>query len=272
MLDDFLVRGLIAGSLIALVVGPLGCFVVWRRMAFFGDALSHSALLGVALGIVVGIAPGATVIIVCVGFAVMLYFLERDLTLSSDTILGISAHTALALGVVTLSFNDRVRVDLMSYLFGDILAVTPEEISWILLATVAVAVALIALWRPLLAVTVHADLAEAEGVAVGRVRLGFVLMMAVVVALGMQVVGVLLITSLLIVPAAAARRVASTPELMALASAMIAVLAVCLGLASSMRWDTPAGPSIVVSATALFFFLTLARALRKPTPRPLPDA
>lgn len=257
MIDDFLVRALVAGIGVALVAGPLGCFVVWRRMAYFGATLAHSALLGVALGLLAGINVNAGIVAVCLVLALALVVLDRDRRFASDTLLGILAHGALALGLVAIAFLSTVRIDLMAYLFGDILAVTEADIGWIWAGGAAALAGLAAIWRPLLSMTVQEDLARVEGVPVGRVRVVFMLVIALVIALAMKVVGVLLIVSLLIIPAAASRRFARTPEQMAGLAALVGALAVAGGLLASLRLDTPAGPSIVVAATALFF-LSLA--------------
>ncbi|GGJ95176.1 zinc ABC transporter permease subunit ZnuB [Pseudomonas matsuisoli] len=249
---DFLFNALVAGLALALVAGPLGSFVVWRRMAYFGDTLSHAALLGVALGLALNIAPMLAVTVGCVLIAVILVTLQRRQPLASDTLLGILAHSTLSLGLVVLSFMRDVRVDLMSYLFGDLLAVSSTDLAWIVGGSVLVLVMLALLWRPLLAMTVHEELARVEGLPVAAIRLTLMLLIAVVIAVAMKIVGVLLITSLLIIPAAAAQRHARTPEQMALGASVIGMIAVCAGLALSWYQDTPAGPSIVVSAGAIF--------------------
>lgn len=251
-MPDFLLHALLAGLALALVAGPLGSFVVWRRMAYFGDTLSHSALLGVALGLLLDISPTLAVTLGCVLLAVLLVTLQQRQPLASDTLLGILAHSSLSLGLVTLSFMPEVRIDLMSYLFGDLLAVSRSDLYWILAGSAAVLVALGLLWRPLLAITVHEELARVEGLPVAAIRLGLMLLIAVVIAVAMKIVGVLLITSLLIIPAAAAQRHARTPEQMAGGASALGLLAVCGGLALSWFEDTPAGPSIVVCAAALF--------------------
>ncbi|TWH76228.1 zinc transport system permease protein [Azomonas agilis] len=251
-MPEFLVNALIAGLVLALVAGPLGSFVVWRRMAYFGDTLSHAALFGVALGLLLDISPMLAVTLGCVLLAVVLVLLQQRQPLASDTLLGILAHSTLSLGLVTLSFMREIRIDLMGYLFGDLLAVTSDDLLWMLGGSLLVLVLLLYLWRPLLAITVHEELARVEGVPVVAVRLAFMLLIAVVIAVAMKIVGVLLITSLLIIPAAAAQRHARTPEQMALGASLLGMLAVCVGLALSWFADTPAGPSIVVSAAALF--------------------
>jgi zinc transport system permease protein len=251
-MDDFVIRAFLGGLGLAVVSGPLGSFIVWRRMAFFGDALAHSALLGVALALLLHLNLALGVVVICATLALVLTGLQPRLRLAGDTILGIFSHSALAFGLVALSFLDTVRIDLMGFLFGDILAVTPFDLAWIYGGGAAVLATLLALWRPLLAVTVHEELAQVEGVPVERLRLAFVLLLAIVIAAAMKIVGALLITSLLIVPAAAARNFARTPEQMAALAAGLGALAVAAGLGASMHFDTPSGPSIVVVAALLF--------------------
>ncbi|MCY1289846.1 High-affinity zinc uptake system membrane protein ZnuB [compost metagenome] len=256
-MPDFLLNALIAGLTLALVAGPLGSFVVWRRMAYFGDTLSHAALLGVALGLALNVSPTLAVTAGCLLLALVLVTLQQRQPLASDTLLGILAPTTLSLGLVALSFMKDVRIDLMGYLFGDLLAVSPTDLAWIVGGSALVLLALLFLWRPLLAVTVHEELAKVEGLPVAGLRLALMLLIAVVIAVAMKIVGVLLITSLLIIPAAAAQRHARTPEQMAAGASLLGLLAVGLGLSLSWFQDTPAGPSIVVAAAALFL-LSLA--------------
>jgi len=262
MVDDFLIRALIGGFGVAAVTGPLGAFVVWRRMAYFGDTLAHAALLGVALGFLLGIGVDLGVTLTCAGIAVVLVVLQRRRQLGGDTLLGILSHGALALGLVTVAFLTEVRVDLMAYLFGDILAVTAVDILWIYGGSAGVAMVLAVLWRPLLAATVDAELAFVEGVPVTAVRLAFMVLLAVVVALAMKIVGVLLVTALLIIPAATARSLARSPEQMALLAGVAGCIAVAAGLLGSYATDAPSGPSIVVAALALFLVSAVVPVLR----------
>jgi zinc transport system permease protein len=262
-MDDFIIRALVAGAGVAAVAGPVGCFVVWRRMAYFGAALAHAALLGVALGFLLSIDLVVGVTAVCVAVALGLVGLQRQHVLADDTLLGILAHAALAAGLIAIAFLDRVRVDLMAYLFGDILAVGPADLLWIWGGGAVALAALAALWRPLLSMTVHEDLARVDGVPVARVRLAFMLLISVVIAVAMKLIGVLLIVSMLIIPAATARRFAATPEGMAILAAAIGIAAVGAGIAGSLAWDTPAGPSIVAAASLGFF---AAFAVRPRTP------
>jgi len=252
LLDDFLLRALLGGLGVALAAGPLGAFVVWRRMAYFGDTLAHAGLLGVALGVLTGLSENLGVLLACLGIALLLVVLQRQRRLATDTLLGILAHTSLSLGLVGLALLDNVRIDLSAYLFGDILAVSRTDLLWIWGGGLLALTVLVLLWRPLLAITVHEELARVEGVPVAAVRVSFLLLIALVVAVAMKVVGILLITSLLIIPAAAARRFARSPEGMAALASLGGCLAVCGGLAGSLRLDLPAGPAIVVCATLVF--------------------
>lgn len=257
MLDDFFTRALVAGVGVAIVAGPLGCFIVWRRMAYFGDTMAHSALLGVALSLLLGTNMTAGVFLVAALVAVALLLLQRRHALSADALLGILSHSTLAIGLVMLAFMSWVRIDLMGFLFGDILAVSKLDIAFVYGGGAAVLGVLAILWRPLLAATVSTELAEAEGLRPERARIAFMLLMAAVIAIAMKIVGILLITSLLIIPAAAARRFAATPEQMAVMAAIIGVVAVVSGLYGSLSWDTPSGPSIVVAALGLFLLSLL---------------
>lgn len=252
MLDDFFVRALLAGVGLAIVAGPLGCFVIWRRMAYFGDTMAHSALLGVALSLMLKINLAVSVFVVAAAVSLALLALQKRGALSADALLGILSHATLAIGLVLTSFLTWVRFDLMSYLFGDILSVGEADIDIIWGGGILVLLALAKLWRPLLAATVSPELAEAEGQEPEKARLYFMLLMALVIAIAIKVVGILLVTAMLIIPAAAARRFSASPEMMAALSSLIGAIAVVGGLFASLRFDTPSGPSIVVAALVMF--------------------
>jgi zinc transport system permease protein len=267
MLDDFFTRALIAGIGIAMTAGPLGCFIIWRRMAYFGDTMAHSALLGVALSLLFDLNLIVAVFAVASLVAILLLMLQRVGTLSADALLGILSHASLSVGLVLLAFMTWVRVDLVSFLFGDILAVSRSDIDVIWGGGLLVLMALVYLWRPLIASTVSEDIAEAEGLSPKRARLYFMLLLALVIAIAMKIVGILLITSLLIIPAATARRWSNSPEIMAILSAVVGAVAVVGGLFGSLEFDTPSGPSIVVAALAIFVIslIPLGR-LNRPMP------
>lgn len=260
-MPDFLLYALVAGIGVATVMGAAGVFVVWRRMAYFGDTLAHSALLGVALGFLLGIDVNIGIVGVCLAIAIGMVLLRSQRYLAEDTLLGILAHSSLALGLVAISFLATLRVDLMTYLFGDILAVSAYDIGWIYGGGTVALAALAFLWNDLLAITVHEDLARTEGVKVLRTQLAFMTLFALVIAMAMKVVGILLVTALLIIPAASARRFARTPEQMAVFAAIAGSLAVALGLQGSLTWDLPSGPAIVVAA-ALIYVVSIAVPVR----------
>jgi len=258
-MDEFLIRALIAGSLVAAVAGLLGVFVVWRRMAFFGDTLSHSALLGVALGMLlnVGFMVGVMVSTLLVGL--ILYSFQRQKRVSNDALLGILSHSGLSLGLIALSFVQAQNVNIEDWLFGDVLSVTWQDVLSIAGVMLLVVVIMGWLWRPLLTLTVHEELARVEGINTNVVNLCFVLVVALLVSVAMQIVGALLITALLIIPATTARNFAKTPEQMAGIASLIGIISVCLGISASAWYDVPAGPSIVMASTILFFSSHLTR-------------
>jgi zinc transport system permease protein len=251
MLDDFLVRAALAGVGLALATGPLGAFVVWRRMAYFGDATAHAAILGVALALAgdLPITFGTLVVALAMALAVA-GLAARGWAL--DTTLGVLAHSALAFGLVAISFFPAVRNDLSAYLFGDILAVSRGDLG-LIWGGAALVLGLIAWrWQALLTTTLNEDLAHASGLNPGRERLVLVLALALTVALALKIVGALLIAAMLIVPAAAARGLARSPEAMALGAIAIGAASALAGLQLSLWQDTPAGPSIIVAAAAFF--------------------
>lgn len=258
-MEEFLLRALLGGLGLALIAGPLGVFIVWRRMAYFGDTLSHSALLGVGLGFWLSINPILTVIFVCVILAASLVILQSNQKLASDTLLGILAHSTLSLGIIVVAFLQGLRVDLFGYLFGDILAMSWQEVFYIYLIAAIVLIFIIKLWRSLLLSTLNADLAIVAGLSPQKLQFILMLLLAMVIAVAMKIIGVLLITSLLIIPAACARNFAKSPEQMAILASFIGMLAVSLGLASSYYFDLPTGPAIVVNAALLFLLSRLKR-------------
>ncbi len=252
MLNDFFVRAMVAGLGIAAVTGPLGCFVVWRRLAYFGDTLAHAALLGVALSLLLHVHVTLMVFAVAIAVALALLALQKRSSLSSDALLGMLSHGSLAIGLLALAFMTWVRLDLMGLLFGDLLAVSRADIAVVYGGGFVVLAALAWAWRPLFAVTVNRDLAAAEGFNVAAFDILLMVMLAAVVAVSIKIVGVMLITSLLIIPAGAARRLSTGPAAMAFVAVVIGWLSVLGGLFASLHFNTPSGPSIVAVALILF--------------------
>lgn len=258
---DFLWRAVLGGVGIALMSGPLGVFLVWRRMSYFGDALAHAGLLGVSLALMLSWALPLGVLLICLLLASLLAWLQNRAQFASDTLLGILSHTVLALGIIAVSMMQQGQVDVLGYLYGDILAITWKEVGFIYGGALFVFVALMKLWRPLLNLTVHLELAAVEGVAVEKVRWGYVMLLALVVAVAIKMVGVLLITAMLVIPAAASRPFSQSPGVMAILSSVVGLFGVITGIGISYFFDIPAGPAIV-TALALLFFISLVSQKR----------
>lgn len=254
---DILLPSILAGLGIAIISGPLGSLVVWRKMAYFGDTLAHASLLGLALGFLLDVNLYLTLVICCLALAVLLATLQQQKVIATDTLLGILAHSSLSLGLVAVSFLDNVRVDLMSYLFGDLLAVSPSDLLFIYLGGAVLMGLVMYFWRALLSTSISEELASVEGINVPFMRVVLMLLVGLVIAVGMKFVGALIITSLLIIPAATARRFAKTPEQMAIGASCLGIVSVLSGLSLSWYYDTPAGPSVVISAAALFLLSQL---------------
>lgn len=265
MMDDFFVRALLAGFGLAMIAGPLGCFVIWRRMAYFGDTMAHSALLGVALSLMFHVDLLWGVFAVCVLVAISLLLLQATNNVSGrvfskDALLGILSHSALALGLVVISLLTWLRIDVMGLLIGDVLAVSKFDLILIYGGGAAVLLCLALVWRSLLVATMSEDIAEAEGLSPRRAEMVLMLLLALTIAIAIKIVGILLITALLVIPSAAARRFSSSPEQMAVLAALAGMVSVSAGLWGSMQFDTPSGPSIVVAALLVFLVSLLPTA------------
>ena len=265
MFDDFLVRAGLAGVGLALAAGPLGSFVVWRRMAYFGDATAHAAILGVALALATDLPVALGTLVVALAMAVTVSTLAAR-GWAMDTTLGVMAHGALAIGLFAVSFLPEVRGDLSAWLFGDILAVSRMDLAFIWGGAVVVVALLAWRWQGLLTTTLNEELAHAAGLRPDRERLILTLALALTVAVAIKVVGALLIAAMLIIPAAAARGLARTPESMAMLAAGIGALSALGGLGLSLWQDTPAGPSIIVFSVGVFALVAGMGGLRRVSP------
>ena len=253
MFDDFFIRALFAGIGVAFVTGPLGCFVIWRRLSYFGDTLAHSALLGVTIAYSLEFNIAFSVFITSSLIALILVQLQNKTNLPGDALLGLLAHSSLAVGLVVIGFLTFIRFDIMGLLFGDILAVTVNDIYIIWFGGALILLILKLIWKPLFASTVNYELAEAEGLNPDRAKAIFTILMAAIIAISIKMVGLLLITGMLIIPAAMARNISDSPLKMVTYSIIGGLLSVLIGLFSSLEFNTPSGPSIV--AAALFLFI-----------------
>jgi len=261
MLDDFMVRAALAGIGVAFAAAPLGCFVVWRRMAYFGDATAHAAILGVALSLAFSMSIFVGAVIVALVMALTVSFLSGR-GYAMDTLLGVLAHSALAFGLVAVSFLSGIRIDLMAYLFGDILAVSHDDLAVIWGGALLVMLLICWRWSALLTSTLNEDLAYASGINPKREQLALTIALAVTVAVAIKVVGVLLIAAMLIIPAAAARPLSRTPEGMAMIAGLIGTLSAVVGLRAAYVFDTPAGPSIVCVAAITFLLSSVLKGVQ----------
>ena len=253
MFDDFFIRALVAGIGVAIVTGPLGCFVVWRRLSYFGDTLAHSALLGVTIAYSFQFNIAISVFLISSLIALILIKLQKRTNLPGDALLGLLAHSSLAVGLVVIGFLTFIRFDIMGLLFGDILAVTVNDIYIIWFGGALILLILKLIWKPLFASTVNYELAEAEGLNPDRAKAVFTILMAALIAISIKMVGLLLITGMLIIPAAMARNLSDSPFKMVLFSIIGGLLSVLIGLFASLEFNTPSGPSII--AAALFLFI-----------------
>jgi zinc transport system permease protein len=260
MFDDFMVRASFAGVGVAIAAAPLGCFVIWRRMAFFGDATAHAAILGVALSLALSTSIFAGVLIISLLMALAVSTLAGR-GYAMDTLLGVMSHSALAFGLVAVSFISGIRIDLMAYLFGDILAVGTGDLAVIWVGAAMVLALIGYRWTALLTATLSPDLAYASGISPKREQLFLTLSLAVVVAVAIKVVGALLISAMLIIPAATARPFSRTPEAMAAIAICIGCFVAVSGLQASYAMDTPTGPTIVCVAALLFALSGIARLI-----------
>ena len=254
MFDDFFIRALIAGIGIALVTGPVGCFIIWRRLSFFGDTLSHSALLGVTIGFFFDINVAFSVFLISSAIALVLLKLQKTTKLPGDALLGLLAHSSLAVGLVVISFLSSIRFDIMGLLFGDILAVNEIDLLIIWLGGAMILLILKIIWKPLFASTVNNELAEAEGMNPERANAIFTILLAAIIAISIKIVGLLLITGMLIMPAAMSRNISNNPQQMVKLSVVGGLLSVLIGLFSSLQFNSPSGPSIITAALVLFSF------------------
>jgi zinc transport system permease protein len=246
VLEPFLLRALLAAIGIAVISAPLGTLVVWNRMAYFGETVAQASLLGVALGLALEADVTVSIIVVSLAVAALLSLLSRQKAVPLDSILGLTHHGTLALGVIATAMLKGPSVDLMGYLFGDIFAVTDMDLVWISAGGAAVLALLARLWQPLLRLAIHDELAAAEGVNPSLVRGIFMASLAVAIALAMKIVGILLAIAFLIVPVVAARPLSTTPERMVLLTGAVSVGSVLAGLALSSSYDVPGGPAIVL--------------------------
>ncbi len=252
ILDDFFVRALVAGIGMAIVAGPLGCFVIWRRLAYFGDTLAHSGLLGVTIGFILNIDLSFSVFVISGIIAFFLLVLQKKTKLAGDSLLGLLAHSSLAIGLVFIAILSSIRFDLMGLLLGDILSVSINDILIIWFGGGLLLLVLFFIWKSLFAATISYDLAKAEGMSPELSNYLFTILLAGIIAISIKMIGVLLITGLLLIPPAMSRNFSNSPKQMIIFSIIGGVISVIIGLFCSLQLNTPSGPSIIVASMILF--------------------
>lgn len=259
----FLTRALIGVVMLGVLTAVLGVFVVLRRMAFFSDAIAHSSLAGIALGLLFGIDPTVGAIAFSLLVAAGIVSINQKKILALDTIIGVFFAAAVAIGVLVIGELRTVRVDLLGFLFGDILALNNSDLWLIGLLGIVVLVLIGAATKSLVQIAFHDDLARVAKIPVVAYEYLFMLVLALVVALGIKVAGVILIGPLLIIPAAAAKNVARDFRGMIGLAVVFGLLSSVVGLLASYGLDTASGPTIVLLAAILFFLTLIARPFRK---------
>ncbi|MBS0288853.1 MAG: metal ABC transporter permease [Proteobacteria bacterium] len=253
----YLLIPLMGGIGVAMIAGPLGAIMIWRRLAYFGDTLSHSGLLGITLALAFHFNVTLGVCAIALMAAFLLLKLQLRLNVASDTLLGLLSYTTLALGLLVLGFMQDIRVDVLGFLYGDILAMGWHDVVGIYVGGGVILISLAFLWQSILRVTIDVDLAKVEGLPVGHIQLAYTFLLAITIAVAIKMVGVLLITGLLLIPAAAARPLSNSPEKMACRASLIGLMAVVIGLMISHTWDLPTGPAIVVVSSGILLLTTL---------------
>ena len=257
--DSFIINALIGGLSIAIMAGLLGSFVLWKNMAYFGDALSHSALLGITIGILCNINLNIAILLIATVFAIIFSYNKSNY--SSDTTLGILSYSSLSLAVI-LASSSKINIDLMSYLFGDILAINFTDICYLLLCSIIMAIWFYYNWSKLVLMSISTELLQAEGINIKRLKLSFSIILALFVAISFKIVGVFLITAMLIIPAASSLAISKSPMQMVIHSIIIGCLSVIIGITTAILFDFPTGPSIVLSSLSLFILSNISKTIK----------
>lgn len=257
---SLLAPAFIVGVLLIMLAAPLGCLVVYKNMAFFSDALAHGALLGIALASLAHLPFWLGMLITAALLVVLLWF-TTDKTLPNDALLAAFSATSMALGLIIITQTTKLRANIMAFLFGDILTISWQYV-WIILPIITLCgLALWRIWYAQLRLIASADVAQAEGVSLGRQRLYFMLLMAVFTVIALQAVGALLVSSLLVLPALSSRLLSRSPRQMLLLCFVFSLLGLCAGLLLSVRFDVASGLAVVMILALWFFIVLLATKL-----------
>ncbi len=255
----FMQRAICAAACLAVVCALLGVLVVQFRMAFFSDAVSHSAFTGIALGLLLGINPWLSVLAFGVGIGMLAVRLRRQADLAMDTTLGVLFSATIALGLAIISARKELARVLPGFLYGDILALTDRDLLWIILLTVAEIAFLLRFFNHLLFVSLHDHLARSAGVPAQTLEMAFAAALALLIGFAIKIVGILLVTALLVIPATTARNLAGTIRGQVWLSVGLSLLATFAGLVTSLHFDAAPGAAIILWAASLFGLSLLLR-------------
>jgi zinc transport system permease protein len=255
----FIQRALIASVMVGILCPFIGNFVVLRKMSFFSDAIAHAAFAGIAAGLLLGIDMSISSVAVAVLIALIIAFLSEKTALSHDTVIGIAFSGAIAAGLLIIGMMKGYRADLFTFLFGDILAITGADLFLIFIVGVLTILILLIFFKPFLQITFNRDLARVEGINVRLFEYMLFIIIAVVVTISLKIIGIILVTSLLIVPAAAAKNIASSMKRLFMISCLFGVVSGIVGLVGSVYLDTASGPTIVMVSIVIFFLTMLKR-------------
>lgn len=251
---SFLFPGWIAAIILVLATGPLGSFIILRRMSSFGDTLSHASILGLSISVLLDVNPFYINVLFVLLLAIVISWLEEHSFLSLDTILGVIANSSLSVGLILMSLmSNNYNIDINSYLFGDLLTVSFSDLIPLIIGSFLILVVFKYYWNKIVLMTINSELAVIDGVNLYKTRLILILITALTIGMSTKFFGVLIITSLLIIPAASAQKLSNSPEQMVFLSTLIGIFSVTGGIYLSVFFDIPTSPSIVVCASLVFF-------------------
>ncbi|MBW8308432.1 MAG: metal ABC transporter permease [Candidatus Paracaedibacteraceae bacterium] len=249
--QEFVQRALLAGMGLAIPMGILGCFMLWRRMSFFSDAMGHAAILGVIGGLILHIHPQMAVAAIALLAAFILSRYRDSSRLPLDTWLGAVSYGGLSLGLCLMALYPSVRVNPEAILFGEILSVTWTDVLWVLAVAIGTPLLFWKIWRPVVLITMDEDWAATNNTPVYSIQMIFLTTIALVTAVGLKITGALLLPALMIFPAATASYFARSPETMVITSSLVAIVSFMSGALVSFWFDLPTGPAIVVISLLL---------------------
>ncbi|HJN85151.1 MAG TPA: iron chelate uptake ABC transporter family permease subunit [Patescibacteria group bacterium] len=253
----FMQRALLAGIIVGVLLAALGVYVVVRKMAFFGDGIAHASLAGVAIGLLAGFAPLPIAIVYAILVALAIYWFEANTKLNSDTIIGIFFTASMALGVVLMSFIPGFQPELISFLFGNILSISTSDVITVAILSVVIMTWLLIYRRHLTYISLDKDSAKIAGINSSLHDIIFYIALATAVVLGVKILGIILVSALLLIPAATSRLLTGTFNSFFWVSIVVSMLSVVLGLLLSFFLDAPSGATIILVATAVFFMVAI---------------